>query len=494
MFATALRFIFAGGGDEDPCSCPAEDGPPSLARSGKELDLHPEPTLAPLPKRLPGPIAYSADISQRLIGDETRAGDVWHLRPEDGKTFEKIRLSLYNNGMLLRPLDATRKETRVAWSPFSLVQACRLHTAEADKDLTRLRLFKISVFQHGSTHFFATEGPDAVRERARWCADVSRSIRILTQSLFPSFAIRSEPLPGAIWTSTRLLAGYLLLCDDQGVMVAYVELHAHWDCMATFAAYEDETCTTQVVRLGIDQHTCVSERVGVDCSCFSFEGYHFTARTCSEKMLWLRCISNLKVKLRHQAPNPTPAELTEYRQAVLESAKTVRVPDPVEQVMPLLPRRLQHSRGSQPPGSMTNRSAVSFVTQSSHTQVQPSTALTAISPSKRPTNMTSGMATPAPSTSKAPAKGASRQLHELASPVRLTLPMDGREHEEEEQEEDGDSDHPYRGDSLVGLVDGLECPAPSSQIWNEWGPMQYAARHPPTSEHLPPKHLDDGNL
>ena len=36
---------------------------------------------------------------------------------------------------------------------------------------------------------------------------VSRALRILTQSLFPSFQLAVFPLPGASWTATRLLAG-----------------------------------------------------------------------------------------------------------------------------------------------------------------------------------------------------------------------------------------------------------------------------------------------
>ena len=38
-------------------------------------------------------------------------------------------------------------------------------------------------------------------------AKVSRALRILTQSLFPSFQLAVFPLPGASWTATRLLAG-----------------------------------------------------------------------------------------------------------------------------------------------------------------------------------------------------------------------------------------------------------------------------------------------
>ena len=45
-------------------------------------------------------------------------------------------------------------------------------------------------------------------------AKVSRALRILTQSLFPSFQLAVFPLPGASWTATRLLAG-----EDSGGML-----------------------------------------------------------------------------------------------------------------------------------------------------------------------------------------------------------------------------------------------------------------------------------
>ena len=46
-------------------------------------------------------------------------------------------------------------------------------------------------------------------------AQVSRALRILTQSLFPSFQLAVFPLPGASWTSTRLLAGDDVATESQ---------------------------------------------------------------------------------------------------------------------------------------------------------------------------------------------------------------------------------------------------------------------------------------
>merc|ERR1719329_1825908 len=179
-------------------------------------------------------------------------------------------MSLYANGFSIKP--ENQRKHCISWSPFSLVQACRLHSVEADERLPWLRLMKVSVFAHGATHFFATQGDTADTDRARWVADIARSIRVLTLSLFPSFELSADPVPGLAWTSTRLLAGYLLLSEEDGVSLLYCELHAQMDGAAAFAAYEDECCDAVVMRLGIGVHTNVSERVGVDCSCFSING------------------------------------------------------------------------------------------------------------------------------------------------------------------------------------------------------------------------------
>jgi hypothetical protein len=53
----------------------------------------------------------------------------------------------------------------------------------------------------------------------------------------------------------------------------------------------------------------------------------------------LRCISNLKVKLRHHAPNPTEEELKDYRSSVREYAKGVHVQGGASTKVALLPHR-----------------------------------------------------------------------------------------------------------------------------------------------------------
>lgn len=322
------------------CSC-GDSGQPVL-----ENELRPDrPELSPLwmpsRPREEGLISYAADSKASLSGPTLKKGAVYHLVPDDDNRFQEVDLTLLVDGLRIEPAGGGITET-LAWSPFALVQACRLHSHQADVALSWLRLFKVSIFQHGNSHFFACWGEEADAERARWVAEISRAIRVLTHSLFPQFLLRTDPLPGASWTATRLVAGYLALCEEGGVSCVYCELHAHWESTASFVAYEDEYCETRVMRLELDMHTCVSERVGVDCSCFSFDGYHFAARTCAEKMLWLRALSNVKVKLRHRAPNPVPNDLEHYRNAVKEYAQLVQTmeDDTGYQQRPLLPRRV----------------------------------------------------------------------------------------------------------------------------------------------------------
>merc|ERR1712136_358919 len=92
--------------------------------------------------------------------------------------------------------------------------------------------------------------------------------------------------------------------------------------------------------MNIKVTTKVSEVVGVDCSCFSINGKHFSARTCAEKMLWLRAISNIKVKLEHQRENPTPTEIMHYREAILESARSLEERYGSSRLFPLSSRRV----------------------------------------------------------------------------------------------------------------------------------------------------------
>ena len=91
-------------------------------------------------------------------------------------------------------------------------------------------------------------------------------------------------------------------------------------------AYEDESCTRLVASIIIDTLTPVIERTGVDSSCFTMNSYHFAARSVPERTLWLRAISNVKVKLRHAVMPTSELELRCYRNAVEEEIPKLPVP------------------------------------------------------------------------------------------------------------------------------------------------------------------------
>eukprot|EP00929_Paragymnodinium_shiwhaense_P095312 TRINITY_DN5638_c0_g1_i1.p1 TRINITY_DN5638_c0_g1~~TRINITY_DN5638_c0_g1_i1.p1 ORF type:complete len:1015 (-),score=207.58 TRINITY_DN5638_c0_g1_i1:197-3241(-) len=293
-----------------------------------------------------GLTTYQCDPNLPLLGPVIREGVLWHCEPVESNGFRKVHLTLRSTGISLRLGGADSPSLSMSWSPFAMVQACRLASVGADERLPQVRLFRVSIFHHGLTQLFAVEGNDADAQRSRWVADLACSIRALTQSLLPSFQFRIEPLKGALWTRTRLLAGYMLMCDSAGVKLVYTELHCHHDDAAAIVVYEDECCDSRLLHVSMGLGTTVSERVGVDCSCFIVDGNHFSARSAVEKMTWLRAISNVKVKLRHTTGNPSTEELQVYRDSIGQKLKELLPPVAYEKrANPMLPI-LKHEQSS----------------------------------------------------------------------------------------------------------------------------------------------------
>lgn len=299
-----------------------------------------------------GTVRYIVDLKHPMVGLPLRCGNVFYMQCGQSNSFERATLTLFANGITVR-FEGTPsgppvpEEFSIAWSPFALVQACRLHSVEADLASPSLRLFKVSVFHHGSTHFFAVEGDDAELERTRWVADISRALRLFTQSLFQlPCELTSEPVSDVPNTRTRILAGYLLKCEKRDVILVYAELHGLREGRAGFVLYEDDSCTHPLLPTDFTVDTPVSEHVAVDCSCFSLDCLHFTARTSAEKALWLRVVSNLKVKMRHDNKDPTPEDLVAWRSAITESVKNITTPEEGDapRQKPQLPRRLPPNR------------------------------------------------------------------------------------------------------------------------------------------------------
>jgi hypothetical protein len=298
------------------------------------------------------------------------------LTPSD--RFDRASLTLYANGFAIAVADGDKKRDHaVVFSPFSSVQACRLHSTQADVMFQRICLFKVSIFHYGETHYFAAHVDDLDQsessqsladletkragranhalwfgmankksrpnpneiERVRWVADISRAMRNFTRSLFPEFEFAVDPFPGK--PSSRLLAGYVLLCEEDSVALVYLELSVYWSGRAPLRVYEDERCERKLMQILLDDRSSVSERAGVGCSCFAIEGHNFTVRSVAEKALWLRTLSNIKVKVRNNAENPSVADMKVYRDSIREYVRGIAKAESAEcrPEEPWLPRR-----------------------------------------------------------------------------------------------------------------------------------------------------------
>ncbi|CAJ1365193.1 unnamed protein product [Effrenium voratum] len=312
--------------------CQCEEGPANIEpvevagrpildddRYVAECELEPEEALVVLPA------SFEVDDEAPLHEPAVRSGDVWLLESQEDRVLQnvvRVFLSIHVNGLRISYLCGRTRS--LAWSPFAVVQAYRFHAEQADEKRPGLRLFKVSDFHQGVSCLFAVAGTsreEAVLDRAKWVAAAARAIRMLTLSLFPPFKMLTKPVDELEWTKTRLLAGHMLLFDRKGVTTVFCELHAPMEGATGLFAYEDDSCATVVVSVTIDSITTVTERMGVDCSCFTLNDYHFAARSVAEKVLWLRAIGNVKVKLRHALMPTTDLELRYYRLAIQEQIR-----------------------------------------------------------------------------------------------------------------------------------------------------------------------------
>lgn len=273
--------------------------------------------------QITGLLSYSDATDQPLRGQPIREGELWHLMAEE--QVQAGTFALYINGF---SFSHGGQEVSVSLSPFSLVRNCRFQSTYASMDLTEFKIFKISLFTHGSCFYYGVRGADdaaADEERGRWVLDISRATRLVTQSLFPAFAISCNPLGSVASTQRRLMAGYLVHHAGGAVAaVLYCELHPQSEGKAMMTLYENELCQTPVLDITLTERSICCEKVGINCSCFSVEDQQFSTRTLSERKLWLRAISNVKVKLQNRAPSPTSEELRHYRLAIKEHLDAIK--------------------------------------------------------------------------------------------------------------------------------------------------------------------------
>merc|ERR1712039_991080 len=66
----------------------------------------------------------------------------------------------------------------------------------------------------------------------------------------------------------------------------------------------------------ITESSVCCDVVGINCSRFIVDSHHFASQTPSERKLWLRALSNVKVKIQNRAPEPTDEEILDYRVSI----------------------------------------------------------------------------------------------------------------------------------------------------------------------------------
>mmetsp|Transcript_22496 Transcript_22496/g.49681 ORF Transcript_22496/g.49681 Transcript_22496/m.49681 type:complete len:464 (-) Transcript_22496:53-1444(-) len=290
---------------------------------GTDLELE-EVDEAPFQHpQITGLLSYSAVADQPLRGAAIRQGPLWYLSTEE--QVERVTFSLYINGFAFTH---NEHEYSISLSPFSLVRNCKFQSGYTALNLSDFKIFKISLFTQGICYYYGVRGEDerqAEEARSLWVLDISRAMRLVTQSLFPPFSISCDPVESSESTVRRLMAGYVVYQEDcDTVSVLYCELHPQENEQAKLVLYENESCQTPVMEVYLSDRSICCEKVGINCSCFCVEDHQLATRTLAERKLWMRAISNVKVKLQNRAPNPTQEELEHYRLAIKERISALR--------------------------------------------------------------------------------------------------------------------------------------------------------------------------
>mmetsp|Transcript_8948 Transcript_8948/g.23291 ORF Transcript_8948/g.23291 Transcript_8948/m.23291 type:complete len:517 (+) Transcript_8948:24-1574(+) len=296
---------------QDPFAAPPRPGVASLPRGPQR---HAVPT-------------YATSERTRLEG-ELSAGEVVQLRL--GERVQKVWLSIYKDGFNVSPFSGGAYSH--AWSPFTLIETCQVQVKRMDYAWA---VFKLTILRRKDTdifYYFGCSGENAQDDRDRWVRDISCAISRVTISLIPAHTIAVRPVPGVPGTVSRLMAGYLMrLVGADNVSLYYCELQAYSAGTAKLVLYQDEWCEHEVGSVQIFNSSVVSTRKGEYCTVFGVDSSLLCARTWEEKELWLRAVSNVKVKLMFDAPEPTAEELDVYRCAVLERVVQVeQQPSPKE--------------------------------------------------------------------------------------------------------------------------------------------------------------------
>mmetsp|Transcript_64566 Transcript_64566/g.101806 ORF Transcript_64566/g.101806 Transcript_64566/m.101806 type:complete len:541 (-) Transcript_64566:74-1696(-) len=220
-----------------------------------------------------------------------------------------------------------------AWSPFTVILE-----EPSDPELLGGRpAFSVQIFAHDIGFVFAANGSTALEAentRRDWMDEMVRTLRKFTKSLLPRFSLAVEPIGGKPSTANRILAGYLLLLEDDIIKVPYCELHAHSRGKGVLVLYENHLCENIVASHDITRGTSLSKIAGIDCSCFNLDRLRLCARTHDERDLWCRAIFNVQVKCNNAAPDPTQEDLRNYRESVLERVVYLNMLEAAKRIAP----------------------------------------------------------------------------------------------------------------------------------------------------------------
>jgi len=284
---------------------PGFKDPPDTGR-GK---LPPGPRLRAVP-------TYQAAEAETMLGDPLMTGTLMQIKLEE--SVQQMTVALHANGFTMQPVAGGKTMNR-AWSPFSLVEKCQVKTLQHS---AYWAVFKLTVFRAGGHDlclYFACTGGNAYKERDLWVEKIGLLVSKVTQSLYPTSDLQVQPLPGNEATRTRILAGFLLHGSAMDTcQLVYAELHAYSGGESKLTLYRDAWCDRELSTVALSESTTVSTRSGVYCNVFGIDHHRFCARNAAEKDLWLRAVSNVKVKLMFEAPDPTIEEIWVFRQSVQE--------------------------------------------------------------------------------------------------------------------------------------------------------------------------------
>lgn len=290
------------------------------------------------------PSVYSTSGPQPMLGKVLRSGEAWlaisakDSRPGSCDRVERGELRLFANGLRFvtndKPWCPADPVLELLLVPFSFVKVVSVHLPALEAAMSgsqQARILNIAIYLEACSFLFGFVGEsdkEAEHLCAAWVADISRSIRWVTESLF---ARGSCCLTSPSWdedaSNVRLMAGRLLQSEAHGgpVHVRFVELFPPKDGKARMVLYSDvggrRTGTSgagQEQELLIDQRTNSFEKVGVGCSCLALGPLHLCARTVFERQLWLRALANLKVKLQHGGKGLRPDDVCHWREAINE--------------------------------------------------------------------------------------------------------------------------------------------------------------------------------